>query len=126
MRPLRNSLWRAPAATALGLALAATLAYSSIAPAATGTSPGASARTRSAQVEAEDFAFHPGTLRIRRGAKVVFANRDGTAHTATGRGSFDTGRIRPGHSKAVRFDRRGTFRYVCTIHPFMHGKIVVR
>jgi plastocyanin len=25
----------------------------------------------------------------------------------------------------VRFTQKGTFAYHCTIHPFMHGKIVV-
>jgi len=56
----------------------------------------------------------------------VFANRDRVAHTATRRGSFNTGRIRPGHAVAVRFSRRGVYAFHCTIHPFMRGKIVVR
>ena len=48
-----------------------------------------------------------------------------TAHTATDKGAFDTGRIKPGHSVSVRFGHKGTFSYHCSIHPFMHGKIVV-
>lgn len=72
------------------------------------------------------FAFHPGTLRVPKGARVVFRNSDRVGHTATDRGVFDTGVVRPGHSAAVRFGRRGVFRYVCRIHSFMHGKIVVR
>ncbi|HET6570927.1 MAG TPA: cupredoxin domain-containing protein [Solirubrobacterales bacterium] len=83
-------------------------------------------RAEKVRVEIEDFAFHPHALRVRRGAKVVFANRDRLAHTATRRGSFNTGRIQPGHSMAVRFARRGVYAFHCTIHPFMHGKIVVR
>ncbi len=55
----------------------------------------------------------------------MFGNRDRVAHTATRRGSFNTGRIRPGRSVAVRFSRRGVYAFHCMIHPFMHGKIVV-
>ena len=56
---------------------------------------------------------------------MTFANRSKVAHTATREGSFDTGVIAPGESATVGFKRRGTFTYACTIHPRMHGKIVV-
>jgi plastocyanin len=79
-----------------------------------------------ATVRISGFEYHPGTIVVHRGAKVVFSNADGVAHTATRRGSFSTGRIKPGHSVAVRFGRRGRFSYFCRIHPYMHGKIVVR
>jgi plastocyanin len=77
-------------------------------------------------VDISHFKYHPATVTISRGTKVDFSNSSRVAHTATRRGSFDTGRIRPGHAVAVRFTRRGTFGYFCKIHPFMHGKIVVR
>lgn len=69
--------------------------------------------------------FKPPTLTISRGAKVRFSNTSGTTHTATRKGSFDTGRIKPGKSAAVTFKRKGTFAYHCKIHSFMKGKIVV-
>jgi len=72
----------------------------------------------------QNFAFHPGTLKVKRGTSVTFANSSNTAHTATS-GSFDTKRIAPGKSKLVQFSQRGTFAYHCKIHPFMKGKIVV-
>ncbi len=71
-----------------------------------------------------NFAFKPGTLKVKRGARVTFANTANTTHTASS-GSFDTKRIAPGASKAVQFNKRGTFAYHCKIHPFMKGKIVV-
>ncbi len=73
-----------------------------------------------------DFAFHPHTLRVRRETKIVFVNGDSVAHTATRRGGFDTGPIVPHHSIAVRFRRAGVYAFHCAIHPFMHGRIVVR
>ena len=72
-----------------------------------------------------NFAFKPGTLKVKRGARVTFANTANTTHTATRAGSFDTKNIAPGKSKTVQFDKRGTFAYHCKIHPFMKGKIVV-
>ena len=56
---------------------------------------------------------------------MVFSNSAGVAHTATDPGAFDSGRIAPGESFAVRFEHKGTFSYHCEIHPFMHGKIIV-
>lgn len=76
-------------------------------------------------VDINHFAFHPPTLRIGRGGRVAFANSSGVTHTATRAGSFDTGLIKPGRAKVVRFDRAGTFAYHCKIHRFMKGKIVV-
>lgn len=71
-----------------------------------------------------NFAFKPGTLTVKRGARVSFANTANTAHTATS-GSFDTKRIEPGKTKTVQFNQKGTFAYHCKIHPFMKGKVIV-
>jgi plastocyanin len=81
--------------------------------------------SRTATVDIVNFAFRPGTLTIGAGSKVVFSNTSSRQHTATRKGSFTTGRIKPGNSVSIRFNQRGTFPYHCTIHPFMKGKIVV-
>jgi plastocyanin len=82
--------------------------------------------SRVSTVNINHFAFHPPTLTIGVGSKVVFSNTSGITHTATRRGSFNTGHIKPGTSVAIRFAQKGTFVYHCNIHPFMHGKIVVQ
>ena len=83
------------------------------------------AQRAGANVDIANFAFHPPTLRIGKGARITFVNSSKTAHTATRAGSFDTGRIKPGKSVTVHFAQKGTFAYHCKIHPFMKGKIVV-
>lgn len=108
---------RIVAASALVAALIATQAAPAVVPGASASG----ART----VGISHFEFHPHTLNIAKGTKVVFSNASGTAHTATDAGAFDTGRIKPGHSVSVRFTQKGTFSYHCEIHPFMHGKIIV-
>ncbi len=91
-----------------------------------GSASGATARASAAtKVNIAHFAFHPPTLRVKRGARVAFVNSSKVAHTATRAGSFNTGHIKPGTSVTVRFTHKGTFSYHCNIHPFMKGKIVV-
>ena len=91
---------------------------------ASGEGPVAS-ESATSTVNIREFSFRPGTQTVARGTTVVFANRDSIRHTATKGGSFDTGRIKPGKSKSVRFSSSGTYRYHCKIHPEMRGKIVV-
>jgi plastocyanin len=91
-----------------------------------GTASGATATASGAtRVDIAHFAFSPSTLRVKRGAEVAFVNSSNVAHTATRGGSFDTRKIKPGKTKTVSFNSKGTFAYHCKIHPFMKGKIVV-
>jgi plastocyanin len=86
-----------------------------------GSSPGRQA------VDISDFKFVPATITVKSGARITIANRDTTTHTVTAdNGSFDTGNIDPGASKAVTLNKGGRFAYHCSIHPFMHGVIVAR
>lgn len=113
--PFRTGL----AALAAAVALAIALFGSDAAPAATAQASGTKT------VAIRNFAFHPGTLEVAKGTKVVFSNDSGVAHTATDSGEFDSGHIAPGTSVSVRFTQKGVYRYHCEIHNFMHGKIVV-
>src|SRR5215475_6766690 len=103
------------------LAVGAVLLSSQLAPAAGPVAEASGSRT----ITINHFEYHPHTLEITKGTTVVFSNVSGMTHTATDKGVFDTGHIKTGHSVSVRFTHKGTFSYHCTIHPFMHGKIVV-
>ncbi len=76
-------------------------------------------------VDINHFAFHPPALTIRKGTTVDFTNSSRVTHTATRGGSFNTGPIRPGKTIGIRFNQKGSFAYHCSIHPSMHGTIVV-
>jgi plastocyanin len=86
------------------------------------------ARTASGHtVVLKNIRFHPASLRVHRGDTVTWRWQDGPiAHNVTGHG-FKSRTMAKG-SFAVRFTRRGTFNYRCTIHgkEGMVGKIVVR
>jgi plastocyanin len=89
--------------------------------------PQATAHRKAAiEVDIRNFAYHPSLLRVEKGARVTFENRDGAAHDATRKGSFSTGLLHPGEAATVRFAHRGAFPYVCSLHPGMRGKVVVR
>lgn len=73
-----------------------------------------------------DFQFTPGSLTIHVGDTVTWTNNGPSEHTATANNhSFDTGLLKKGQSASHTFSQAGTFAYICTIHPFMHGTIVV-
>jgi plastocyanin len=101
------------AASALGL------------PAGSGQSAAHAARGHT--VVLKNIRFNPGTLNIRRGDTVTWVWRDGSiGHNVTG-GGFKSHTMTHG-SFSVRFTRKGTFNYHCSIHwrQGMRGKIVVR
>ncbi len=73
-----------------------------------------------------DYQFSPASLTVNAGDTVTWTNAGPTEHTATARnGSFDTGLLKKGQSASHTFTQPGTYAYICTIHPFMHGTIVV-
>jgi plastocyanin len=101
------------------------LALVAAAPAAT-TAAGAGA-TRT--VTLKDISFTPRNLTVSRGTTVAFAFRDGTTtHDVTSTGTKRFKKIAARSSGSVRrtFGRAGTYRYACTLHPGMTGRITVR
>lgn len=79
-----------------------------------------------ASVTIDNFQFRPATLSIAAGQSVRFVNRDGEAHTITAvdRG-FDSGGLDNGDSWTHRFTKPGRYAYLCALHPFMRGTIIV-
>jgi len=73
-----------------------------------------------------DFQFTPASITIHVGDTVTWTNHGPSAHTATANnGSFNTGVLQKGQSASHTFNTAGTFTYICSIHPFMHGTVVV-
>jgi plastocyanin len=80
-------------------------------------------------VTLRNIAFSPKSLSISRGATVTFTWRDGdTAHNVVSKGTkrFTSIATRETGSRSRRFTKAGTYRYVCTLHPGMAGRITVR
>ncbi|HEY3220845.1 MAG TPA: cupredoxin family copper-binding protein [Gemmatimonadales bacterium] len=79
-------------------------------------------------VEIRGMEFHPPVLTVAVGDTVVWINRDIVPHTATGRGrsKWNTGQLPQGQEGRYVARRPGAAPYVCTFHPTMHGKLIVR
>jgi LPXTG-motif cell wall-anchored protein len=93
-------------------------------------SPGAGHQTAHAasdtSVTIADFSFTPASITIHVGDTVTWVNNGPSAHTATANnGAFNTGVLQKGHSASHTFTKAGTYSYICSIHPFMHGTVVV-
>ncbi len=80
-------------------------------------------------VTLQDIAFDAKRLSVSKGTRVTFAFRDdGTTHnvTSVGRRRFATIADRSAGAASRTFSRTGTYRYECTLHPGMTGRITVR
>ena len=91
-----------------------------------GTIGANSAPAPDATVDIRGLAFVPKRLVIHVGQHVRFINDDSDAHTATAKDkSFDSGGLDTGESWEHAFTTHGTIAYLCALHPFMTGTIVV-
>ena len=83
--------------------------------------------TSASTIVIHNFAFAPGSIKVRPGQKVRVVNRDSVAHTVTSTsGKFNTGDVGPG--KTVTFTapaKAGRYPYRCNIHQYMTGVLVV-
>jgi plastocyanin len=78
------------------------------------------------QVNIDSFAFVPATLTVRAGSTVTWTNHDEEPHTVVASdGSFHSPGLGTGGTFSHTFATAGTFDYVCSIHPMMHGTVVV-
>jgi plastocyanin len=86
----------------------------------------AGAAPASHTVMMDSSAFSPRSLTVKLGDSVVWVNTDPFPHTATSRtAKFDSRRVPAGGSWTYRTERKGTFDYVCTLHPGMKGTLTV-
>jgi len=78
-------------------------------------------------VMAKDFMFAPTSLTVAAGSTVTWTNRDEEPHTVVSEGGlFRSAALDTNESFSFRFEKPGTYRYTCSIHPRMVGTIVVR
>jgi YVTN family beta-propeller protein len=87
----------------------------------------AAAPAGAAKVSIANFAFAPATLAITAGESVTWSNDDGAPHgLAYKDGTKGIDVLLPGASFSRTYDKPGTFDYLCAVHPYMTGKVVVQ
>jgi plastocyanin len=73
-----------------------------------------------------DFTFKPGTITVPVGTRVVWENHDDVPHTIVSLdGTFRSQALDTEDKFSFTFDKAGTYRYFCSLHPQMTGKVVV-
>jgi plastocyanin len=78
-------------------------------------------------VMAKDFMFAPTSITVAAGSTVTWTNKDDEPHTVvSAEGLFRSAALDTEESFSFRFEKAGTYRYTCSIHPRMVGTIVVR
>ena len=85
--------------------------------------------TKKAKIVVMDkFLFQPQTVTVRVGETVVWKNAGIVPHTvmSVDDNTFGSGIIAPGTTWRYKPAKKGTFDYLCTLHPNMKGKLVVR
>lgn len=94
-------------------------------PAGSGSPVGAT--TAGTMVKIVDFGFDAAAVTLKAGATVMWTNTGKTTHIVTpDDSSFDSKPVAPGATVSVTLGKPGTYRYHCSIHPSMHGTVVVQ
>jgi plastocyanin len=88
---------------------------------------GIAAATDDARVMIDNFKFSPVPLTVTVGSTVTWLNRDDIPHSILVPAlSVHSHPMDTDESFALRFDKPGTYEYICGLHPFMHGSILVQ
>ena len=85
--------------------------------------------TGTAEIDIKNFAFVPATLTVAAGTAVTWVNQDEEPHNIVDLAKphvFRSQGIDGGDKYTFVFDKPGTYEYVCSVHPHMHGTIVVK
>jgi amicyanin len=86
--------------------------------------PGAAVATTTVSINS--FAFGPVSATVKAGSTVTWTNNDAVDHTVTFDGkTIDSGDLKTNDTFSHTFATPGTYHYICTIHPFMHGTVIV-
>jgi plastocyanin len=101
---------------------------SSAAPASSAPASGGS----TVKVSMKNIAFNPDTVTVNTGTTVEWTNDDSVSHDVTKKSgpgpdfSSGNGNLGGGDTYKQTFNTPGTIEYVCTVHPGMKGKVVVK
>ena len=85
------------------------------------------AATNEAEISIQNFHFMPETLTVKAGTPVTWVNRDEEPHNVVSLDRvFRSKAIDGGEKFTATFDKPGTYKYICAVHPHMRGQIVVQ
>lgn len=75
-------------------------------------------------VEIRSYKYIPQNITIKVGQTVMWANNDTVLHDVVGSG-IESDYLQKGEKFTYTFEEEGTYPYICTIHPWMEGEVIV-
>jgi plastocyanin len=118
--------WGAGALFIAGALLLA--ACGSSTPTMSGSAATSASSSGGTSITISNFMFMPMSLSVSPGATIKVTNKDSATHTLTATGDqFNTGNITQNQTKTFTAPSKpGTYHYICNIHQYMMGTIVVK
>jgi len=100
----------------------------SAAPTTSSSSSSAGSARQTTAITISNFMFDPMAASVAPGATISVTNKDSVIHTLTATGGqFNTGNIGANQTKTFTAPTKaGTYHYICNIHQYMMGTIVVK
>jgi plastocyanin len=85
------------------------------------------AAAKAITITIDNFAFAPADLTITAGTTVTWKNKDGEVHRVQDdHNGFSSAALDTDDSFSHTFAAPGVYHYICSIHPYMVGKIIVK
>jgi len=81
-----------------------------------------------APVRIQNFEFKPKTISVKAGTKVTWKNDDTAIHDVKDTSPLATPvspEMGKGDTFSITYPQPGTYSYICAIHPYMTGSVVV-
>jgi plastocyanin len=84
------------------------------------------AEASNVEVKIDNFSFSPASLTVRVGTQITWMNRDDIPHTIVEDSrAFKSKVLDTDEKYTFTLSQPGTYKYYCSIHPRMTGKLVV-
>jgi plastocyanin len=107
----------------LGMGVVTALAVAAL---AAGALASQRAPAADAKVQIDQYAFLPQRITVKPGTTVTWTNDDDDSHTvASSSKLFKSKALDTGDKFSFTFTTPGTYAYICSVHPYMTGTIVV-
>lgn len=85
------------------------------------------AAAHTATIQIDNFKFTPPDLTVNAGTTVIWKNADDSPHRiADVGGGYASAALDTDDSYSHTFAAPGVYNYICSLHPYMKGKIVVK
>ncbi len=80
-----------------------------------------------AEIKIDNFKFSPTPLTVPKGTTVTWVNQDDMPHSIVCQAvQLHTHPMDTDGRTSFRFDQPGRYDYVCGLHPFMRGQVIVQ